>query len=265
MDLGDSNQLAMWLVYFGGNVVTGVAAVTLYGVLRVRFEGESHRRESVLIGLIFGIAALAAMRLTIQVAPGIIIDSRNIFLVLGGPIRRPHQCCDRRRDDRDLSPADRWRRDALGPCQHFRGLRVRRGYRLAIWIAHSQLQPARICIDRPHRGHVHHRPATCLLFADRRAHGYSPLRRVRTDRRVPALRIGPGRDHERHALPHVVAHAKPSGRRPQRRLGHDLGNRHQRKFRLCLRPLSSRPGLFSGSIDRPPAERHGWPMGQRGG
>ncbi|HEY1719620.1 MAG TPA: PAS domain-containing protein [Magnetospirillaceae bacterium] len=90
MVLPDSGQLAPWLTSLGGNVVAGGAAIMLYAAIKGIFDRESRLRDSLAIGLIFGCAALVAMRFTIEIGSGIIIDTRNVFILIGslfgGPI-----------------------------------------------------------------------------------------------------------------------------------------------------------------------------------
>ena len=83
MGLPESNQLAPWLTSLGGNVVAGGAAILIYGAIKALFERENRLRDAIAIGVIFGCAALMAMRLTIVIGPGIIIDTRNIFIMVG--------------------------------------------------------------------------------------------------------------------------------------------------------------------------------------
>src|SRR5512142_2932870 len=71
------------------NLVLFIALVAVYGALTGALPRVRDARRQLLLGLAFGLFALACMRTLIPVAPGVRVDQRNAVVVLSGAFGGP--------------------------------------------------------------------------------------------------------------------------------------------------------------------------------
>ncbi len=90
MDLPDYVQLSKWLSLFGENIAVGMIVVVLYAAVGPTIGDKRPRLTSVLFGAIFGLSTIVSMSHPFNYAPGVRIDMRDVFVLVGsmsgGPI-----------------------------------------------------------------------------------------------------------------------------------------------------------------------------------
>ncbi len=85
----DDGQWAHWLLLFGQSIAVGMVVVVVYATLRATIEVRRPRAESALIGILFGLSAVACEVLAVQVQGGLMLDSRYVFVVVGSVFGGP--------------------------------------------------------------------------------------------------------------------------------------------------------------------------------
>ncbi len=83
MNWPDYGQLSQWLMLFGQTVAVGMIAVIGYAVLGDILDRQRAVVKSALIGALFGCAAVALMNFPVRIADGIILDTRNVLVLIG--------------------------------------------------------------------------------------------------------------------------------------------------------------------------------------
>lgn len=90
MELPDYGLLSKWLGHFGENLAVGMILVVVYSTIRPALPEERARLSSAIIGMLFGLCAIISTSFPIEVAPGVLVDMRNVFILVGslsgGPI-----------------------------------------------------------------------------------------------------------------------------------------------------------------------------------
>ena len=67
------------------NLALLICLTFIYAALRRWLPAERPYTRSVVTGLLFGTIALLGMQMPVHLAPGIILDGRNVLLALAGP------------------------------------------------------------------------------------------------------------------------------------------------------------------------------------
>ncbi len=88
--MSQQSDIAAWVTLYAQNIALGLLPIVLYGGLRSAIVGERQRVDAYLIGLLFGISAIASMVFPIRLSGGLTLDGRVVFVLVGslfgGPI-----------------------------------------------------------------------------------------------------------------------------------------------------------------------------------
>ena len=76
-------SIGAWLALYAQNIALGLVPVVLYGGLRSTLVGERKSVDSYLIGVLFGLGAIASMSFPIHTPEGFNVDGRIVFVLVG--------------------------------------------------------------------------------------------------------------------------------------------------------------------------------------
>ena len=80
----DYGHLSHWLALFGENVAVGLIVIVVYASMRSSADKPRSTVEALILGLLFGASAIVSMLMPVQIADGVRLDARNIFVLVGG-------------------------------------------------------------------------------------------------------------------------------------------------------------------------------------
>jgi PAS domain S-box-containing protein len=83
MILPGNGDIPQWTLLFGQNLALGVIVIALLGIAGSSRESRYPRLRGGLVGFLFGACAILSMTDPIQIQPGVILDMRNIFVLVG--------------------------------------------------------------------------------------------------------------------------------------------------------------------------------------
>jgi PAS domain S-box-containing protein len=84
MGLLDDGSLSQWLTLFGQNIAMGFVVVAIFATVWTALESRWLRFEPVVVGALFGCAGIVSMLSPVNISAGIILDMRNVFVLVGG-------------------------------------------------------------------------------------------------------------------------------------------------------------------------------------
>ena len=93
MGIPDYDQVSKWLQLFGENVAVALVVVVAFAAIRPWIERRDRRLVPIFHGVLFGLSAIVSTTYPIPFAPGVLLDMRNVFVLVGslagGPIGAP--------------------------------------------------------------------------------------------------------------------------------------------------------------------------------
>lgn len=89
MFTSQQGTVAAWIALYAQNIAMGLFPIVLYGGFRSTSLGSHKTADSLLIGLLFGLGAIASMNYPIRTPEGLSIDARIVFVLVGSLYGRP--------------------------------------------------------------------------------------------------------------------------------------------------------------------------------